>query len=356
MRPARPERYQAAGLAYAQAMPTAFVELLGEIELAKRADSSTPITVTVTVAPDETCGYLSGEAGAAITCENDGICSWEAQSLNVVGCGDILHSTCYPMSEATDLSSCNDVCQTNTWNLLCTESKRPFCRTYQFPEGVLDYRCASTEVEDVQSVDFTYFGQDDPGFTTTLLSDESQITSMASLPTRPTVTVTGDPSDETHTDTPDPSPKHKTPIGAIIGGAVGGLLVLVLLILGILCLRRRNNKKHKETAAPPPPPTGYPPPDQQAYNQAAVMTPEAKPVMVSSHNPADWRQSTVSPLNAAISPVSQAGWQGHASPAPAYQAPAYETKAPMQETFEAPGHEAREADPIYEMGDERPRK
>ncbi|KAK7427051.1 hypothetical protein QQZ08_006478 [Neonectria magnoliae] len=357
MIPARPERYRAVGLAHEQAMPTVFAELLGEVDLRRREDSSTHVTITVTMAPDETCGYLSGEAGAAITCENNELCSWEVKMLDAVGCGGILHTSCVPLTVFADVSSCNDVCQSNTWNLLCTETNKPFCRTYDFPNGVRDYRCASTSVEDVQSVDFTYLGQEDAGFSTTVISNGPQTTEEEETgsSTRPTVTVTyDDTSGETSTAPPDPPKPHKdSHIGPIVGGAVGGIFVIALVIFGIFFFLRRSRKR-KEAAAVTPAPDYGPPAQQvqQPYDQAMVMTPEVKQAMVSSHNAADWRQSTVSPVNGAISPVSQAGWQGHSFPAPAYQAPGYDTKGPVQqETFEAPGHEAREAEPIYEIGD-----
>ncbi|KAK7413777.1 hypothetical protein QQX98_007344 [Neonectria punicea] len=361
MIPARPERYRAVGLAHEQAMPTVFVELLDEVDLRRREDSSTHVTITVTMAPDETCGYLSGEAGAAITCENNELCSWEVKMLDAVGCGGILHTSCVPLTEFTDASSCNDVCQSNTWNLLCTETNKPFCRTYDFPDGVRDYRCASTSVEDVQSVEFTYRGQDDAGFSTTVISDGPQTTEEEETgsSTRPTVTVTYDDTPgETSTAPPGPPKPHKdSNIGPIVGGAVGGLLVIALLIFGIFFFLRRSRKRKEAAAGAAAPAPGYGPPApaqqmQQPYDQVMVMTPEVKQTMVSSHNPADWRQSTVSPVNGPISPVSQAGWQGNSFPAPAYQTPGYETKGPVQqETFEAPGHEAREAEPIYEIGD-----
>ena len=45
------------------------------------------------------------------------------------------------------------------------------------------------------------------------------------------------------TTTPSPTPHHSTPIGAIVGGAVGGVAVIsaiVLIIILLLCRRRRQ--------------------------------------------------------------------------------------------------------------------
>lgn len=79
--------------------------------------------------------------------------------------------------------------------------------------------------------------------------------------------------------------KSKTPIGAIVGGVVGGVAVLAILGLAIFCILRKK-KKENATAPPPPapqqqpevsqlqnvpppdqgkPPTGQPPPSPQSF-------------------------------------------------------------------------------------------
>lgn len=84
----------------------------------RQADSSSE-PLKVTIAPDKTCGYLSGQPGAAVTCENDRLCSWAASSgVGLVACASEIYVACVESSKAVDPSQCNDVCQSNTFNLL----------------------------------------------------------------------------------------------------------------------------------------------------------------------------------------------------------------------------------------------
>lgn len=86
-------------------------------ELRARQATSTSTTYTITIAPDETCGYLSGAAGAAITCTNNEACTWVADPPLGIWCGDDVHDDCLPMSVALDPNECNDVCQSDTFTL-----------------------------------------------------------------------------------------------------------------------------------------------------------------------------------------------------------------------------------------------
>ncbi|KAH7118677.1 hypothetical protein B0J13DRAFT_569535 [Dactylonectria estremocensis] len=315
---------------------------------------SSSITYTYTLAPDETCGYLSASAGAAITCENRQLCAWEVKEAGVVFCGSEVKTQCFDSSVAVDTALCSDVCQSNTFNLLCTESDAPYCRTYIYPSSVWDYRCASTSPTTPQSVDFTYESQIDPGFTTTtfVLGGSSSIpggttlstdsTSSSELPTSTTI-----PPEATD----PPKPKKKTPIGAIIGGVVGGVAVIAFIFFGILFFLRRkkpNTPPANQAPSHSQPPTNYIPgpadqyQQQQSQQQQMAMTPDGKPAIATSPVLSNWHHSAMSGPSTAISPVSQGGWAPQPFPNTAPSAPAYE----------APGHEAREPTPVYEMGND----
>lgn len=55
------------------------------------------------------------------------------------------------------------------------------------------------------------------------------------------------PADALPTDYSGPSPGSKgTPIGAIVGGAIGGLVLVLLALLVFICLRRRRRIKNEE--------------------------------------------------------------------------------------------------------------
>ncbi|KAF4439081.1 hypothetical protein FACUT_4435 [Fusarium acutatum] len=332
---------------------------------ARQADSSSEPLV-VTIAPDETCGYLSGNAGAAVTCDNGSPCSWAAVSRSgLVGCGSDIYILCVESSIAVNPSSCDDVCQSNTFYLKCTDSDRPFCRTYNFPSGVDDYRCASTPVEKAQSVEFTYDGQKNANFKTTTLSDG--ITSPSPTASNTDSGSSGQPSEtETQTETtttsdvPEPTKKSKsTPVGAIVGGVVGGIALIGLIGLGAVCLLRRRKSKPEpapapaqpvmtQQQAPPPAPMNqnpYPQQQPQHYQPAAQPYPDHS--MAASPAPSDARISTMSGPMSSVGPASPMGWNQQPSPPP------FHTPAPA---YEMAGPEAREQEPVYEMGSESVKK
>ncbi|KAF4342037.1 hypothetical protein FBEOM_3968 [Fusarium beomiforme] len=319
----------------------------------RQADSSTE-PLKVTIAPDKTCGYLSGSAGAAITCENDRLCSWAASSgVGLVACASEIYVSCVESSKAVDPNECNDVCQSNTFNLLCTNSDTPFCRTYAYPSGIFDYRCASTSVQDVQSVKFTYQGQKNANFVTTTLSDG--IESSQSIPTVTDTAGSAGPATVTETQTTTtsdvPGPTHKsksTPVGAIVGGVVGGVALIGLIGLGAVCLLRRRKSKPEANPAPaqpamaqqpqqpqqaPPPMPQNPYPQQQHYPPAVASYPSPHTAM--SPAPSDAHVSMMS------GPASPMAWNQQPSPPP------FTTPAPA---YEMAGPEAREQEPVYEMG------
>ncbi|KAF4953750.1 hypothetical protein FGADI_5743 [Fusarium gaditjirri] len=325
---------------------------------ARQAKSSTTEPLVVTIAPDATCGYLSGQAGAAVTCDNGSPCSWAPVSrTGILACGPEGYLLCVESSIAVNPSSCDDVCQSNTFYLKCTESDRPFCRTYHYPSGVADYRCASTPVENIQSVDFTYDGQKNANFKTTTLSDgiESQPLTATDTGSR-SVAQASETETQTETtttsDVPVPTKKSKsTPVGAIVGGVVGGVALIGLIGLGIFCLRRRKSKfapapaptqpvmAQQQQQPPPPVRLNQEYPQQQHYQPAVQPYPDHS--MAASPAPSDARISMMSGPTSGVGPASPGGW--HQQPSP----PPFHTPAPA---YEMAGPEAREQEPVYEMG------
>jgi hypothetical protein len=89
-------------------------------ELIKRqATTTTENTYTLTIAPDETCGFLSGSVGVPITCASRRICTWESEFIDAVICGTEfeVYLRCLERDVAINTVSCNDVCQSNIYNL-----------------------------------------------------------------------------------------------------------------------------------------------------------------------------------------------------------------------------------------------
>ncbi|KAK4221147.1 hypothetical protein QBC38DRAFT_492640 [Podospora fimiseda] len=254
--------------------PTPTLALRGDIAGRQVISASTSTTTyTLTGAPDMTCGFLSGSSGNPITCANGKKCQWEAERVGAIFCGfeqtDRAYVRCVPRSVATDPSLCNDVCQSNSFNLICTNTNEPYCRTLAFPDGVRDFRCASSSLATAQAISWSYSGQVGRVLTTSVLRDE---TTSNPAPLGPTITFTPTrtsqepiPTDKpittgpSSTGTPEPEKDDGPPLGPIIGGAVGGVAVLALVLAGIFFLVRRSRREDQNIQGHP---SGPPPPNQ----------------------------------------------------------------------------------------------
>ncbi|KAH7131247.1 hypothetical protein EDB81DRAFT_728376 [Dactylonectria macrodidyma] len=223
---------------------------------------------TVTYAPNSTCGYLSGSVQIPITCENKGVCLWELEYFRFIACEinedtGLAHTKCLQRDEALDPILCDDVCVSNTYNLFCTNETEPYCRTYAFPQGVRDYRCASTPATRVSSADFTYNGQDYPKWTisTFVEVDGTTISRLESLTTSTEMTSTETTSTEsrlveTSSSSVLPAGGNKsgsTNVAAIAGGTAGGFVGGVLVLgLFVYCWRRRRAAQNNTDPPAPP--------------------------------------------------------------------------------------------------------
>lgn len=103
--------------------PTQFTDVLESGQLPEQQPTKIEeATLTLTLAGNPTCGFLSGSPGNAITCENRQPCFWEEDHLAGILCGvdsnaDI-HLACIEGEAALNPEICNDVCQGNRFNLL----------------------------------------------------------------------------------------------------------------------------------------------------------------------------------------------------------------------------------------------
>jgi hypothetical protein len=91
-------------------------------ELNRRAQSEDS-ALRVTIAPDETCGFIDGKKDSAVTCVNSHACSWAASSgVGLIACASDIYVACIDSSQAVNSAECNDVCRSNTFNLLWLDS------------------------------------------------------------------------------------------------------------------------------------------------------------------------------------------------------------------------------------------
>jgi hypothetical protein len=145
---------------------------------------------------------------------------------------------------------------------------------------------------------------------------------------------------------PEPKSKSSTPIGAIAGGAIGGVAVLAGIIFGVFCCLRRKRKNRvaqqqqsQYPQHPPQPPMQqqqqyYPPPQQQFTQQQMqamsapqfydpnantqhAYAPEKAPQVASTQV-----NSPYSPTHGGASaPVSPVQLHSNPSPVPLYSQP-----------------------------------
>ncbi|KAF7555201.1 hypothetical protein G7Z17_g2396 [Cylindrodendrum hubeiense] len=204
---------------------------------------STTLKITITNAPDATCGYISTSTGSsnAITCPDRAVCQWEKEYYGLIFCGvENMLTRCIAGDEALDPSLCDEECKNNWSNLLCTNETLPFCSTWGFPSGIRAFQCGS--VSSLVKASFTYYGQTDREFSTLVLSDEE--------PTATATGASGNVGAETSAE-PNSDGGTSTNTGAIVGGVVGGLAVVTLLVLGVLFLRRRPQREHVPATSDP---------------------------------------------------------------------------------------------------------
>ncbi|CAG7562042.1 unnamed protein product [Fusarium equiseti] len=259
-------RMPAADMPMITADPMDFLDQVEELrrrELHPRQASSSMLNdLTVTVAADATCGYLSAEIGVPITCTNKGTCAWAQlfPGQGVIRCGTDIKVTCYESTVAVNSSLCNDVCQSDTMNLLW---------------------------HDVQSAEYTYWGQDSPDFTTLVLDVDTGATKTmrvdkkddeTSKESDETSTTTDVAASATSSSTDTEDKKSSVPLGAIIGGAVGGVALIGAIMLGIFFMLRR---KKNETAPAPTDGPINPPTMSFAPQNANAMMLDSKPTNMS---------------------------------------------------------------------------
>ncbi|EAA27956.1 hypothetical protein GE21DRAFT_3252 [Neurospora crassa] len=223
---------------------------------------------TIFVAPDNTCGYVSGLPGAAFTCvdpanycvfiPSSGTIPGAAGCCNPKLCG--FRVACMDYSEVLVQSKCDDGCMADTYTAKCTGTDNPYCGTIVFPGGITDYFCGTLSGSRIQSAKTTWDGETDgrtfltwtnTGSSSTIAvpTMESSSTDHASLTASSsssgTVGVGGSSTDPANPNQPEPKKEQGgTNIGAIVGGAVGGLAVIGLVILGIVWLVRRNKNRN----------------------------------------------------------------------------------------------------------------
>ncbi|KAG6202364.1 hypothetical protein E4U35_005319 [Claviceps purpurea] len=265
--------------------------------------------VTVLLAPDNTCGWISGRSASPYLCNSGDTCCLILPPLTgpgFISCSNSgRHGKLYPQyvkcfdysnyHASTDCGECH-----NENVVKCVSSNRPYCNTYYFlSRGILDFRCESTSepldndifgTSRVNWVETTWAGQTSSRTyasevvmiqpTQNLDSTVSELASKSiiSASTKTSRSSGGDSSERDISETSiDPTVatsrapsgssgpgygrppdidmgrnNRGTPIGAIVGGVVGGVASLVAVVLiTFFYLRRRKRRTAGTTEAPP---------------------------------------------------------------------------------------------------------
>ncbi|CVL02250.1 hypothetical protein FPRO06_05919 [Fusarium proliferatum] len=239
--------------------PTSPARLRAIRHVYARADATTE-TLSITVAPDNTCGFYTPNTSFFFTCTGGVRCMYENDKYNVAFCGERDFKTaCMNSADALNPDKCDVDCRRNTNIQKCTADTKTECYTIYFPNNIEKYPChtqsgfSSMNFPDgVSDFEQSTLGVDVfPALATTEASSTEESTtevSSKSTTAASTTTVTGAPQNDDGEENKDNS-GSSTPVGAIAGGVVGGVAILVAVGLIIFFIRRRDNKK-KAAAQP----------------------------------------------------------------------------------------------------------
>ncbi|KAF4969917.1 hypothetical protein FZEAL_10141 [Fusarium zealandicum] len=225
-------------------------------DLFRRADDDE--AQTVLVAPDATCGYISGLVGAAYTCGDDSdsaTCVFLTSSAagdgavaccNSDQCG--YRATCVDYDNYFTSSKCNDGCKIDIYTLKCTQTSAQYCNTVSFDGGIVDYWCNSLSISTAQKASTKYLGQTGKhSFSELALTSSSELSFAASVTGDAASDATSDPSATETNDTSDKDNEgSSTNVGAIVGGVVGGVGAIGLIGIAAFFLLRRRSKKQPD--------------------------------------------------------------------------------------------------------------
>ncbi|KAG6303527.1 hypothetical protein E4U09_007613 [Claviceps aff. purpurea] len=264
--------------------------------------------LSVLLAPDNTCGWISGSSAAPYLCNSGDTCCLvlpPSTGQGYISCsrsGEYAvvprYVKCFDYSNYHASTDCGECHNGNV--VKCVSSNLPYCNTYYFlSKGVLDFRCESTHqspdidvfaTSRVNWVETTWAGQtssrtyasavimvDPMEYFDSTVSELAPKSVIAASPTTsrgsggdslerdisktsidPTVATNRAPNGSSGLGDDRPPGidmgrnNRGTPIGAIVGGVVGGVASLVAVVLiTFFYLRRRKRRTAGTTEAPP---------------------------------------------------------------------------------------------------------
>ncbi|KAE8449245.1 hypothetical protein EG329_008412 [Mollisiaceae sp. DMI_Dod_QoI] len=230
----------------------------------------------ILVAPDQTCGYVSGLPGAQFECGASTNCVFfpvtGSSAYGAVGCcTDLLNCgfrTACVDSSAFYGSGCNGGCKLDANTMKCTDTTAPYCGSirYAVPGATVEQYFCSSEVASTWQTAFTTFsGQSSTApfksvaraaLASSAASAASKSSSSSSSPSSSSSASSTTSSSSTTSGTAAPTQstsnnnKSSSNTGAIVGGLVGGAAVLGLIAAGAFFLYKRKYGKKDNTPSP----------------------------------------------------------------------------------------------------------
>ncbi|KAH7147329.1 hypothetical protein DER46DRAFT_615164 [Fusarium sp. MPI-SDFR-AT-0072] len=201
----------------------------------------------------DSCGYysFSGSDWATWQCGEQGAWTTTCQTIGShFGCFSTIYTICYPNESICNSADQRALCCTAN---IIASSDYPACVTGIKPledgDELSIYLCGKSE-QQVPFYESTVI-QITSGSTT----GEQTLTNIDTTKGVVIVTKTAEPS---------PGPGNPTPVGAIVGGVVGGVALIAILGLAFWFLRRKKlQNKEVATAPAPAPAPGFPPQQHQ---------------------------------------------------------------------------------------------
>ncbi|KAK1765255.1 hypothetical protein QBC33DRAFT_544999 [Phialemonium atrogriseum] len=271
-----------------------------------RLDPSPAPTLAAVAIPElfgrdnsETCAYLWGSTEYGISCDAGYTCSTNPTG-SVFHCCTTGSGSCFMPSACLDYTAYQSgLCSgMGASTACCSDSNTPYCTGVILVDkpSVSLVGCFSTKTY------LPLYANPTEPTTTSPTITRTSITSPESTTPSPTPTPT-----TTSTPTPTPTPtqptsKNSTPVGAIVGGTIGGVAVIAIiagLIAWIIIKTRRGGGAGADQpgqAAPPtplPPMTGGAPP---YGGHASYIDPRASVAAKSPHESVYYSSSVGSPV------------------------------------------------------------
>ncbi|KAF5646438.1 hypothetical protein F25303_5424 [Fusarium sp. NRRL 25303] len=216
------------------------------------------------------CGYYSlvGSDWATWKCGEENAWTTTCKTIGShFGCFENIFTTCYPRASSCDSTDPRALCCTGVVNV-----DYPYCATgikaLENGDELSIYLCGKSE-QQVPFYDSTVIK-----VTTGSTTGEQTITS---IDTTKGVIVT-------KTAEPSPEPGNHTPVGAIVGGVIGGVALIAILALAFWFLRSKRTQNNEVATAPAPAPAPAPGVPPQQYQQQMTYQQDVPPPVIYDYN------------------------------------------------------------------------